>query len=1291
MRQFQLQHRTYNLRNKLLASFIGIIFFGSLFTNSITTSNNLTPIASSGLTLRDFDQDNTFGSTRFHYYWNSSWITQATVQNKAHAAMQDAYSFLVGTWGLNDPTTDGGLGYEPPIEVEIIEKSGYNGFCSWGIWPDGTSADQMFTIGIRPDYLAFDADHEPLKVAGHEFLHACQVRHPGNEPLNWVLEGQARMSQDKFNTWLDHADGTEAGTSYLRESNGYLTGSHIHDLTSLSYPACLFWAYTCEQVGTDKSDPDYGYDVIRDFWNTAANPTSTDGITMFNNMLSFKGYGGTFQSIFEDFSVANYAKDLASATVPSEWKYVDDDETDGSGDYEAVSLRTSGTTITSSNSKSDNYETIERWASLYYEVDIDASARVITVQFNQTTDNTLFYAMLAMTGNNLEYSYTVESKDFARAIVNDNYDKLVVIVVGLENEEANPAEFEYLIEGSTPELSILQPRSYPENYQARAGLYNDPEKFLAIVDISHRQTAPVHGLSTENFEAIVGNQTASVLTAIDVYGKYLLEIQAPNQSANGLYSLTITLVDSDGTTVLASDTNADSVYYGASYVDNALVIDRSGSMATNNKILAAKSAAKLYVNSYLSEDQMAVIAYDNTASLLHKLQKLTSGNRSNAINAIEGISTGGATSIGDGLLKGQNQLYQYGLPNYSKEIILLSDGLENTPPMINDILSHILGNGTIVHVITIGATANSNSELMDNLATTTGGIHLHAFDPASGDIPNDLAEIYRTIVNTIRNLQRFYQARGNINSLTSFQIPVDKDLTELEITVHFNSTASPTISLQDPTGTPIPYTYHEEKSGMGHYFYRISGTIALGDWIVNITPSASLTYFIEGAGKSDITLRLLSPACDAVLPLWGSGKTIGTPQPILISLSDSKPILNARVIVNITHPVKAKHKIWQLPLYDDGGHHDGAPNDGIYGNIFTGTVTNGTYSIMAIATGNSNDYAGFTRIKSGAFHIIKPREQGTEDSDYDGLPDRWEEWYGLDPKDNVGEQGPTGDPDKDTIVNIDEFYHATDPLNSDTDYGGEGDGSEIANGRNPLDPTDDTLGRLATIRVYPNNGFIRFFLPNGSGYAKLYIFRSSSPTFGYNTIYNSIYPTTDIWEDATVVNYNIYYYRFLAETADGRRTGMSRDYQSIPKLKNIAPEGNMVLNDGNKTTEKVWVNVKIYHIENDLTNESSFVPTQMRLAESIEELYSKSWTTFKSNTIWLFPNGSTGLKVIYAQLRDNQTIPEVSNIFSAGIRIIGIGIIGPETQVTIGLILINLFVLTVIFYKKKRIPQKIQP
>ena len=68
--------------------------------------------------------------------------------------------------------------------------------------------------------------------------------------------------------------------------------------------------------------------------------------------------------------------------------------------------------------------------------------------------------------------------------------------------------------------------------------------------------------------------------------------------------------------------------------------------------------------------------------------------------------------------------------------------------------------------------------------------------------------------------------------------------------------------------------------------------------------------------------------------------------------------------------------------------------------------------------------------------------QGSTDNDNDGLPNDWETANGLDPDVGTGDDGANGDPDFDTLTNLQEFQLGTHPNDADTDNDGLDDGVE---------------------------------------------------------------------------------------------------------------------------------------------------------------------------------------------------------------------------------------------------------
>ncbi len=79
----------------------------------------------------------------------------------------------------------------------------------------------------------------------------------------------------------------------------------------------------------------------------------------------------------------------------------------------------------------------------------------------------------------------------------------------------------------------------------------------------------------------------------------------------------------------------------------------------------------------------------------------------------------------------------------------------------------------------------------------------------------------------------------------------------------------------------------------------------------------------------------------------------------------------------------------------------------------------------------------------------------SQDQDGNGLPDEWENQYGLTSSAASGVPDPQGDPDGDHMVNIDEWANGTDPNVVDTDDDGLLDQWEVENGLNPLNASDE--------------------------------------------------------------------------------------------------------------------------------------------------------------------------------------------------------------------------------------------
>lgn len=134
---------------------------------------------------------------------------------------------------------------------------------------------------------------------------------------------------------------------------------------------------------------------------------------------------------------------------------------------------------------------------------------------------------------------------------------------------------------------------------------------------------------------------------------------------------------------------------------------------------------------------------------------------------------------------------------------------------------------------------------------------------------------------------------------------------------------------------------------------------------------------------------------------------------------------------------------------DDDGLLDGEEVSGQF-NPWTGGVSTtapGEATNPLIADTDNDNLSDFEELDAGNGSITDPN---TNDSDGDTLFDDEEVLTGLDPLDATGDNGPGGDPDLDTLTNLEEIAtYGTAPLSDDTDNDNLKDNDEITGALNP--------------------------------------------------------------------------------------------------------------------------------------------------------------------------------------------------------------------------------------------------
>lgn len=945
----------------------------------------------------------------------------------------------------------------------------------------------------RSDYLVIDTPflldslrNDPNDWMGtgfHEFYHAIDDLDRVSGRPKWLREGRASWAQDHVDLEVDNDRG---GPGYFNRISSFFASGFESSITDISYQASIFWTYFAEQAGSITTEPQRGVDAVVDYI-----PGARAGKDPFDNMgeLVNADDGRSFKTFFADFGTACYAKTLGS--IPDEYRFHDSEQLQRRArlPYPDIGLEVDEP-LNEGDAGFEGDVSMEPWSNRYFKIEPDAGLDLLSLSFRQPGTNSVSFSLLIVKAGDLIDTIRQDTgPNFGLSVINDGYEEVVMVVTS----GASSIDFHYSINVEELELEIISPTTL-----TYVGEPSSPSKFLLkmqITDSSVGVASPIWNAVKTDFTITIGTvvvPSANILTFEYLLGQYWMNIRAPAQES-GVDRRPLAL-RVDYRSLTNDPIQRIMLYAERKTSDNVVTIDKSGSMnSPYTKILGAKAAAKVYVNSFQTGDQIGVISFNGDVTPDLALSDWTETVRDTAITRINSITASGCTNLGDALVEALNQLSSGGVASNDWAIILLSDGIHtcgndiavfdvayNTRRDSGEPCEGVDNRGCLpkVHTVAIGPSANRPD--LEALSARTGGDYHFAVEPSSrrrlhrsergladdDDFLLDLAEIYRRISEKVSSTYSVFTARGYLpswNERIDHEIALDESAFEAVIVLVFTDYYYYFDAyLFDPNGEDVTNTFsvyvdeYEQlvwripnpipgkwkMSLLGESAYQMSGGRDLGerpDFMKHRDLPSSSRYLLEASAASDLGLI-------TEVPVQRPFHLLGKPVQILSILSDSIPLAGGLVVADVISP---SGQTETLTLRDDGEHGDGKAGDGIYGGFYPFTSEEGSYTVNTKAAGTSTGGSGFERHTRSSF-VVKE----ATDTDGDGMPDWYEDEHPCLDKDVVDSGA---DPDLDLLESIREFEVGTDPCNSDTDGGGENDGSEIAKGRDPLDPADDEV------------------------------------------------------------------------------------------------------------------------------------------------------------------------------------------------------------------------------------------
>ncbi|XP_014663032.1 PREDICTED: calcium-activated chloride channel regulator 4-like [Priapulus caudatus] len=345
-----------------------------------------------------------------------------------------------------------------------------------------------------------------------------------------------------------------------------------------------------------------------------------------------------------------------------------------------------------------------------------------------------------------------------------------------------------------------------------------------------------------------------------------------------------------------------------------------------------------------------------TAYVLSDLVLITDDSRQHLLDAIP-KEANGATSIGKGIQLGIDVLSSIDGQSISADggnLVVVSDGEENAPPLISDIKLNVTDFGITIDSIAIGK--DGSLKLEELAEATSGSMFYYPTDAPSNALNDAFMEIGKREASKRDFPAQLFSSGDLVDSNESVlkSIFIDSTVgenTQFTVTFDGNAQVATPVTLTDPQG----HVYNSNSAAyevdvdFSSIYIRVKGTATPGEYTLRVRnnqeDSVNVTVTVTSSSAVAGTRPITADSS------WLYEELYPTQQQILFTTLSKgySPILYADVFAFVDLPGNTS-EAYTLTLTDDGTGADASKDDGVYSSYFTGFTANGRYSAKVSST-----------------------------------------------------------------------------------------------------------------------------------------------------------------------------------------------------------------------------------------------------------------------------------------------------------------------------------------------------